>query len=112
MQMRSEPNERQFRRATIRRGWQPRSPGKSTEERRPDEFAHPTATAGGGFADFSEEQSVHFTVVGDGHPHTYAVKLAGQPGWNGTIGRLRLDPAAVGGISVDIDSISSKPTST
>ena len=69
------------------------------------------ATAGG-FADFSEEQSVHFTVVGDGHPHTYAVKLAGQPGWNGTIGRLRLDPAAVGGISVDIDSISSKPTST
>jgi hypothetical protein len=42
MQMRSEPNERQFRRATICRGWQPRSPGKSTEERRPDEFAHPT----------------------------------------------------------------------
>jgi hypothetical protein len=42
MQMRSEPNERQFRRATICRGWQPRSPGNSTEERRPDEFAHPT----------------------------------------------------------------------
>src|SRR5947207_11860760 len=30
------------RRATIYRGWQPRFPGTSTEERRPDEFAHRT----------------------------------------------------------------------
>jgi len=57
--MRSEPNERQCRRATIRRGWQPRSPGKSTEDQRADEFAHPTGiSAAGGIVWLAAEGGV------------------------------------------------------
>ena len=70
-------------------------------------------TVAGQDQDFTPEQSVSFTGVGDGAFHTYALDLAGLPGYSGTITGLRFDPSPGGNGrgSVDIVSISSEPPS-
>jgi hypothetical protein len=44
----------------------------------------------------SEAHSVHWTVRSSTEGVIYQIELAGQPGWQGTITRLRLDPVGVG----------------
>jgi hypothetical protein len=43
-----------------------------------------------------EQRSVRWTLSPTSAAETYRVDLAGQPGWAGTITRLRLDPVGVG----------------
>ena len=49
---------------------------------------------GGGF---TAEQAVVFPVSGAGDYRVYDIELAGRPGYDGVLDRLRLDPAAEGG---------------
>ena len=60
---------------------------------------------------FSPERRVTFSTKPDGKFHTYEIKLATMPGYNGTITRLRLDPAdSIGeGEEVEIAFLSCKP---
>jgi Dolichyl-phosphate-mannose-protein mannosyltransferase len=43
-----------------------------------------------------EARSVHWTLKPTSGVETYRIDLEGQPGWEGTITRLRLDPVGVG----------------
>jgi hypothetical protein len=54
---------------------------------------------------WSEANSVVFDVIADGEFHEYALDLSGLPGWSGIVKRLRLDPVAAAGLTVDIDYI-------
>src|SRR5262245_39439177 len=56
----------------------------------------------------SESHRVSFPVIPDGQFRTYAIRLAGSPGYTGTITRLRIDPGEGGspGDSVTIASVS------
>ena len=45
---------------------------------------------------FSEAHSVRWTLEPTSEAVTYRIELAGRPGWQGTITRLRLDPVGVG----------------
>jgi hypothetical protein len=56
----------------------------------------------------SELRSVHFTAHA-GAPSTYDIPLAATPHWRGRITRLRLDPGAAPGISVEIENMGLKP---
>ena len=62
---------------------------------------------------YSGEQSVSFMPIADGRLRTYAVNLAGSPGYQGTITGLRFDPAPGGDPSgyVDLISIAADPPS-
>ena len=42
---------------------------------------------------FSEERSIRFTTIPDGHYHTYTLDLASSPAYTGTITGIRLDPS-------------------
>ncbi len=44
----------------------------------------------------SDERSVRWTPDADGQSHIYTLPLAETPGWQGVIGRLRLDPVPLG----------------
>jgi len=44
----------------------------------------------------SDERSVRWLPEADGRSHSYLLPLADVPGWQGAIGRLRLDPVPLG----------------
>jgi hypothetical protein len=46
--------------------------------------------------DISEARSARWTLAPSMDAVTYRIELAEQPGWRGTISRLRLDPVGVG----------------
>nr|MDQ2733028.1 glycoside hydrolase family 99-like domain-containing protein [Armatimonadota bacterium] len=46
---------------------------------------------------FSEGQSIHFTTIPDGKPHTYTILVNKNPTWTGHITQLRVDPSSVAG---------------
>jgi len=54
---------------------------------------------------WSEADSVHFDVKGDGKFHTYTVDLKSNPNWNGVIEQLRFDPDSVAGATAAIKYI-------
>jgi len=53
----------------------------------------------------SEDHSVRWETVPDGKFHEYTLDLAANPGWRGTINRLRLDPNSDHGAKVEIDAV-------
>ncbi len=54
----------------------------------------------------SEAHSVRWTVRSSAQVLTYRIELAGQPGWQGIITQLRLDPVDVGdGRELRVDAI-------
>lgn len=42
--------------------------------------------------DWSEQQSIHFAVTGDGEYHEYMIDLSAVPTWNDIVTQIRLDP--------------------
>jgi hypothetical protein len=50
-----------------------------------------------GDKDYSEHNSLGFTLNSDGNYHTYRVKLTASRAWRGPIVQLRLDPVGTGG---------------
>jgi hypothetical protein len=60
--------------------------------------------------DFVAERHVEFRYAPDGHFHNYILNLASSPNYQGTISRLRFDPAAAasGSVDVAVESISWK----
>lgn len=56
-------------------------------------------------AGFNEAASQHFAVIPDGQWRTYRITLKGNPGWQGKITRLRLDPTSQGGGAISLASI-------
>lgn len=54
---------------------------------------------------FSEANSIHFPVNGDGMYHQIRIDLAGRKGYSGAVLRLRLDPANESAGSVKLRSV-------
>lgn len=42
---------------------------------------------------YSENKSLHFSIIGDDSFHTYVLNMSAVKGWAGTITQIRLDPA-------------------
>jgi uncharacterized repeat protein (TIGR01451 family) len=101
----------------VGRSWQapdvPRIYITAAYHHRPDTNARLFWTVAGQDQSFPGEQSVPFTPIVDGRFHTYALDLAGLPGYQGTVTGLQFDPSAGPdpGASVDIVSISADPPS-
>lgn len=57
--------------------------------------------------DYTEDRSMVFSLIPDGREHAYLVRLASFPSWmwSDTITGIRLDPGALPGIDITIDSI-------
>lgn len=54
----------------------------------------------------AEERSIHWTLQPGDEVVTYRLELAGQPGWQGIVTGLRLDPVSVGdGGSVRVERV-------
>ncbi len=54
---------------------------------------------------FDEAKSVRFSVINDGAWHDIRVNMSGNPNWQGTITRLRLDPTGNGNADGSDDGI-------
>ncbi|MGI9649416.1 MAG: hypothetical protein ACR2OI_12960 [Acidimicrobiia bacterium] len=55
---------------------------------------------------FDEAKSVVFNITSDGEMHTYEIDMSSSSGWAGMVALVRLDPGAVAGATISIDSIS------
>jgi len=54
---------------------------------------------------WDEAKSVVFDVIADGEFRDYTLDLSGLDGWSGLINRLRIDPVAAAGLTIDVDRI-------
>ena len=54
---------------------------------------------------WDEAKSLVFDVISDGEFHDYELDLSTVGGWEGLITRLRIDPVAVGGLTIEIAGV-------
>lgn len=64
-----------------------------------------------GDSGFSQQKSIHFSLISDGAERTYRVQLSHHPQWNGAVVQIRLDPVSAGGKGewIRIKSIAFEP---